>query len=218
LILRKKRSIIPSAGIVVFVPTEGARLLQAVNKFIGRFASAALIGFSLLGVISGAQAYTLDTTDLSLGGTISGSIFYDIYGYLDDTSPGFTVSNGSYPYSGVNFGVANASLTYSADSTIWDLFVPGTYSPLIQLVFIGDLLTGPATLVTGIGGPSFICGAPGGWLCAGTGLDYLTSGSFDGVANDFTPLPPTWTTLIAGLIGLGFLANSRSKRSASAKM
>jgi hypothetical protein len=181
-------------------------------------ASAALASAALLAFAPGAMAYpvyTLGTTDLSAGGTISGQIFFDVYGYIDDSSPGFTVSTGAPIYSDVTFSNANASL----GTTVWDFFVSGTYSPMLQLAFSGNPLTGPATLLTGIGGPSFICGAAGLYLCGGTTLDYLTTGSLNELANDVTntPLPSTWMMLIAGFVGLvGFVAFGGKKRNAAA--
>jgi hypothetical protein len=194
------------------------------TRFLG-LASAALASAALVAFAPGAWAtpvYTLDATNLSDGGTIGGSIFFTPYGFIDDHSPGFTVSDGAPLYSDVTFSNANASLSNSGGVTVWDFFVSGSYSPMLQLEFLGNPLTGPATLVTGIGGPSFICGASGDYLCGGTALDYLTTGSFtsgafDPVANDVTPLPSTWTMLIAGFAGLfGFVAFGGKKRNAAA--
>jgi hypothetical protein len=194
------------------------------SRFLN-LASAALAGAALVAFSPGAKAtpvYTLDTTNLSDGGTISGNIFFTVYGFIDDTSPGFTVSTGLYPYSDITFSNANASLSNSGGITVWDFFVSGTYSPMLQLEFFGNPLTGPATLITGIGGPSFICGASGDYLCGGTALDYLTTGAFtsganDPVGNDVTPLPSTWTMLIAGFVGLfGFVAFGGKKRKIAA--
>jgi hypothetical protein len=204
--------------------------IQAVGALpmksrLSNLASAALASAALVAFASGARAtpvYTLDATNLSDGGTISGSIFFTPYGFIDDSSPGFTVSTGLYPYSDVTFSNANASLSNSGGISVWDFFVSGTYSPMLQLEFLGNPLTGPATLVTGIGGPSFICGGSGDYLCGGTALDYLTtgaftSGAFNPVANDVTPLPSTWTMLIAGFIGLfSFVAFGGKKRNAAA--
>jgi hypothetical protein len=199
-----------------FIELEGATAMR--NRF-SNLASAALASAALMAFAPGAMAYpmyTLGATDLSDGGTISGNIFFDVYGFIDDSSPGFTVSTGAPIYSDVTFSNANASL----GTTIWDFFVSGTYSPMLQLAFSGDPLTGPATLLTGIGGQSFICGAAGSYLCGGsTARDYLTTGSLNEVANEVTntPLPSTWTMLIAGFVGLiGFVAFGGKKRNTAA--
>jgi hypothetical protein len=42
-----------------------------------------------------------------------------------------------------------------------------------------------------------------------------TQGNFDNVSLTATPLPSTWTMLIAGFIGLGFFAYRGSKKSSS---
>jgi hypothetical protein len=188
-----------------------APMKSSVRRTAFLILAAALAGFT-----SSAKAatYTLNA-DLSDGGTISGSIIYDVYGYLADGTPGgsppysFLVNGG--PLAGLNFSAANNGNGLGptwGPNTVFDLYPNGTYGPELQLSFLGDLLTGPATLLTGLNGPSFICNA--GYLCGGGVATYLTSGSVT-----VTPLPSTWTMLIAGFVGLGLFAYRGTRKSPS---
>jgi PEP-CTERM motif len=179
---------------------------------------------TLAAFASSARAETFTVTGtLEDGGTVSGSVFYGLYGYpyLFESNPNanppfsFSVTDGAPLYGGTTFSVVNngnGTGPIWSPNTVFDFYPYGTYGPELQLTFSGDLRTGPATLVTGLGGPSFICGTAGGYLCGPESpIDYIVS---DPVTA--TPLPSTWIMLLAGLGGLGLMLSRSRKNSAVA--
>ena len=179
---------------------------------------------ALTALATGARAETIYTLNATLqDGGVIGSVLYDVggYPYLSDSSPNatppfsFTVTGGFYndvTFSAANNG--NGSGPIWSPNTVFDFYPNGAYGPELQLSFLGDLLTGPATLVTGIGNGSFICGTVGGYLCGNGPVDYLVSGS---VTVTTTPLPSTWIMFIAGLGGLGLMITRSRRNSAVAQ-
>jgi hypothetical protein len=142
------------------------------------------------------------------GGTFSGAFTLNVYGYLASgsitttlgtTLPGTTYNVVAVPHGGIIPG------TPPADGI--DLYVG--YGEILQIVFTKSLETlGTDLIVVGLNGPSFECYSfscpPGG--ADGVTTRYIATGS--AVA---TPLPSTWTMMLAGLGGLGFFAYRATK-------
>jgi hypothetical protein len=141
------------------------------------------------------------------GGTLSGSFSFDGYGYLQSaditTTPGVTLPGQTYIWPVGSF--ANI-IPGSPPPDGIDLFVG--YNQVLQLVFNNSLET-PGIDPLNVTDVSFECVS---FSCPPGGTDFVNTRYFTaGVATSpltalATPLPSTWTMLIAGFIGLGFFA------------
>ena len=141
--------------------------------------------------------YTLDV-GLSDGGVLKGTITVFNYGPGGSSGIGgwdLMTSGGGQPseiYTSVNPPVSAHAIGPYDQPTGWDFFA-GTYKDELQLSFAGNLITGAGVYLLG------------GFEC------YDSFSCPSGSAPDFefrfvTPLPATWTLLIAGFAGLGFFA------------
>jgi hypothetical protein len=144
--------------------------------------------------------YTLDV-GLSDGGVLKGTITVFNFGPGGSNGIGgwdLMTTGGNQPseiYTSVNPPVSAHAIGPYYQPTGWDFFA-GTYKDELQLSFAGNLITGAGVYLLG-GGASFEC--------------YDSFSCPNGSAPDFevrfvTPLPATWTMLIAGFVGLGFFA------------
>jgi hypothetical protein len=209
------------------------------NLQAGLVAAAALIG--LLSASQSANALTWTLTDVPLtdGGTLSGTFTLNSYGYfgsfdISTTSggEGFSESYFSPPPVAGNINTTNPPVA----GNVIDLF-PNDDPALgvLQLTFAHSLSTpGINPIIIG-NAASFEC--LGSYSCYLTGQTvtyawgtfgpkysadtrYIGSNDIDTADVAFaatTPLPPTWTMLIAGFVGLvGFVAFGGKKRNVAA--
>ena len=173
----------------------------------------AIAGFCCANAPASANTYNPITWDVSGtfddGGTFSGSFSLNVYGYLTQaditTTGGSTLPGTTYNISTIGT-YSNIILTTPPADGI-DLLVG--YNQVLQIVFQNSLeIPGTDSIVVGVGGPSFECNSiscpPGG--TDGVDTRYIASG----VAT--TPLPSTWTMLIAGCVGLGFFVYRGSRK------
>ena len=196
--------------------------------------SVALVASVIAGtalVSNGANAstvtYTFTNVGLSDGGLLNGTITTADYGGGNTgiSSWNLTTSGGAQPsefYSNtLNFN--SISLTSFTQPTGFDFFAQA-YNIELQLAFTGNLITGTGvSLLTGSPGPSWECfdsfNCPGGNAPYPNASDFAVryvGAELVRAAVAETPLPSTWTMLIAGFAGLGFFAYRGTKKNSAA--
>ena len=168
----------------------------------------------LSGQSSSAEANTVQTITGTFddGGTLTGTLTFNQYGYL--TAPwNLTTTAGLSIMTNVTYGPGDVTgivgyyappsystlVTIPGSFEVWDV----TYGDqTLSLIFSSPDMGQPDSLVGGYECiASYACSAP-------TGYDrYLTS---DSVTT--TPLASTWTMMLLGLAGLGLVAYRRKKQ------
>jgi hypothetical protein len=189
-------------------------------------AAAAIAAMGVVGASSDAKAITWTLTDVPLtdGGTLSGTFSINVDGYLAGYN--LTTTIGSELFSESYFSPPPVAPNINTTSppiagNVVDFF-PNDNPAIgaLQLTFANSLSTpGTDNIVIG-DAASFEC--LGSYSCQFTGQTNVFGygggptyspltryiGSGDATA---TPLPSTWTMLIAGFVGLGFFAYRGSK-------
>jgi len=153
---------------------------------------------------------TWDVTGaLDDGGTVSGSFSLNGYGYLSGGS--ITITGGSlltpttFYFAGVPAG---GIIPGTPPANGIDFYLAGGQE-VLQIVFNSSLETpGTNPISGGINGASFECLS---WSCPPGGVDLVTTTYFTSGSAVATPLPATWTMMLAGLGGLGFFAYRAKK-------
>jgi hypothetical protein len=176
-----------------------------------------------------ASTWVLSGVSFNDGGTLSGTFTLTPYGYFgtfDLISTGGSIITTGVLYEtppGINGWTVGAP-----QPTVLD-FSPllGGYTGELQLTFKYGLgsISGPDPIVGGLSGPSWEC--VGSYSCylgnsphLGRGLiRYVASGDTadsSGAAIETTPLPSTWTMLMASFLGLGLLLHRGMKKNSAA--
>ena len=183
-------------------------------------AACAIAVVPLLGIGSDAKAitWTFSNVGLSDGDVLNGYFTTDQYGDLaswnlttsglNDTFMNTTYTNGIGYY---NYNVAPFATTVT-------IFNNADYSEILQLTFANSIFDPTNAIMGGTPGPSYEqCYA---WGSCGTDFTrYIASEIFSGRVGELTasPLPSTWTMMIAGFVGLlGFVAFGGKKRKVAA--
>ena len=180
--------------------------------------AACAIGLStLLGVASDAKAitWTFSNVGLSDGDVLNGYFTTNQYGYLaawdlTTSGPNDTIMNTTYTN-----GIGYYNYNVSPNATTVTIFNNPDYSEILQLTFANPIFDPTNSLIGGVPGPSYEqCGRYG--LCPIDFSRYVGAVIIAEGRNGeltATPLPPTWTILIAGFVGLfGFVAFGGKKR------
>jgi hypothetical protein len=161
-----------------------------------------------------AATYTFTNVTLSDGGLLNGTFTTGVYGGV--ASWDLMTSGGSLPaeiYSSPPV-VINAIAQPSFSSPTGVDFFSNTdgYFVELQLMYSGNILDGGATLLTGIGGPSFECR---GWTCPSDVTRYV--GAFaNNESVTATPLPAALPLFATGLSALGLLGRRKRRKAAAA--
>jgi hypothetical protein len=175
---------------------------------------------ALLGAGSGANAITWNFSNVPLsdGNVLSGFFSTDTnpYGYLASWSlttsgPNNTFANFAYNPSTGYYNDNGANVLSSTSIT----FNNPDYSEVLQITFANVISDATNAILGGIGGPSFEqCSAWG--ICRTNFIRYIASETAVGdPLVSATPLPSTWTLLIAGFVGLGFIACRGTKKNSA---
>lgn len=194
---------------------------HSVHRFGSVVAAAALAtAFCITGPSSGAQANTVQTItgNFDDGGMLTGTLTFNQYGFL--TGPwNLTTTTGS-ALAGASYGPGDVTGTFG-------YYPPPTYSTLVTIpgsFEVWDFTYGDRTLTLVFSSPDV--GQPdtlvAGYECeASYACSNLTSFNRDllpsirggDTVGDVatTPLPPTWTMMLLGLAGLGFIAYRRQR-------
>jgi hypothetical protein len=131
----------------------------------------------------------------------------------DGTLEAYANGNGTSIYQTVS-ATAIAGDRYTLDVYVGNR-TDGYNGPVTIELIIGGIITDASGLAPPSGGwslwtASYVAGVSGAPIT----IDLIsdgTQGNFDNVSLAATPLPSTWTMLIAGFIGLGFFAYRGSK-------
>ncbi|SDJ65090.1 PEP-CTERM protein-sorting domain-containing protein [Bradyrhizobium lablabi] len=177
-------------------------------RAFGTFAVLAAVMFLSLGSPTSAKADVVWSINASFedGGSLSGNFTINVYGYLSDWD---LTTQTIGPFGGFEYKPGNS---YISNGAFYADFQPG-YVRDLHLAFTTDLGVASADnpIVGGSPGPSYECvGSYSCYVPLGGTTRYLT----EGVAVAAVPEPSTWTMLILGFFGIGFMAYRR-KLSAS---
>jgi hypothetical protein len=153
------------------------------------------------------------------GGAFSGDFYIDQYGFLSsppDTS--ITTTAGAQIPFGQTYSVPPGAYNWTYPNAI-ELIVPGVLGSQEELYiqFLNPITQLAATdpIVYGFECIGWSCGYPNPYSYTAD-TRFINIAAADSAFAAATPLPSTWTMLIAGFVGLGFLAFRGKKRNAAA--
>ena len=174
---------------------------------------------------SAASAYTFsfDGSNLfaGIGNTLDGSFSIPVSDFTGSTSNGSTITLPNADISALNFTLVYTGTPPNPSGSISfglsDLYTtPTPLTPSVTFTFESGL----PQITSGIGSLAANSDGAFGLTCCG-GATVTYPGAFGPATTDdggvwvtsATPLPSTWTMLIAGFVGLGFFAYRGTKNS-----
>jgi hypothetical protein len=183
-------------------------------------AACAIAVVPFLGVGSDAKAitWTFSNVGLSDGDVLNGYFTTNQDGYLASWSLTTSGPNDTFMNTTYTNGIGYYNYNVAPYSTSVTIFNNVDYSEILQITFANSIFDPTNAIIGGVPGPSYEqCYAYGS--CGTDFTRYIASEIFSTRVGELTasPLPSTWTMLIAGFVGLlGFVALGGRKRNVAA--